>query len=72
MDASVWERKDELKQKAHFEKFVKTTIMKENNTVASTDGQLSCCFAVNGGKKLNQRKRKINARTTTVSKRPKN
>ena len=68
MDASVWERKTPEQQKTHYERLLTTPVLTADNVVVSSDGQEVWRFAPDGGKKKNQTKRKINARTTTVNK----
>ena len=68
MDASVWERKTPEQQKTHYERLLTTPVLTADNVVVSSDGQEVSRFAPDGGKKKNQTKRKINARTTTVNK----
>lgn len=65
----VWTEITKDKRDRHFQKFLKSSWLRDNRTQTSTDGKLVVTApGVNGGKKINQVKRKRCAKTSTVTK----
>jgi transposase-like protein len=65
---AVWVSKTTDERDRHFKRF-RNFMATNKNTVTSTDGRMTVVRPKNLGKKKNQRKRKINERTTTYKKR---
>ena len=65
-----WLGMSELQRNNHYTKLRKY-VNRDGRIISSTDGQTQVLGPTTNGKKPGQRKRKVNARTVTVDKRPK-
>ena len=65
VDPACWTNKTQKQQKRHFKRFLKCVIQARGNIVTSSDGLMTVLSSLDQSKKKNQKKRKINTKTTT-------